>query len=98
MSADLIWLARAEKHLESIFEYISVDSPGAAAAYVETIVEACAQLRTFPSSGRRYNDRFRVLVVRNHLVFYRNDDGGKRVIIAAIIDGRRDVAAVLAGD
>jgi len=58
-------------------------------------VAACDRLRNFPPSGRAFDDSYRVLVVRNHLVLYRYEQRRTKVIIAAVIDGRRDVAALL---
>ena len=93
MPTRLIWRDAAEQHLQAIYDYISADSPRAAKAYVEDIVDACGQLRAFPALGKKYDSRYRLLIVRNHLVFYRQDT--EATIIVAIIDGRRDVAAVL---
>lgn len=95
MVAELIWRARAENHFQSIFDYISSENADAAASYVEAIVEACERLRSFPMSGRTYNKRYRVLVVRNHLVFYRHAMQSANVIIVAVIDGRRDISVLL---
>lgn len=97
MAADLIWRKRAENHLQSIYDYISADNADAAEAYVEAIVAACDRLRSFPLSGRAFDKRHRVLVVRNHLVLYRHERQSATVIIAAVIDGRRDVAVLLRG-
>lgn len=95
MAAELIWRTRAENHLQSIFDYISAENADAAEAYVEAIVEACDRLRSFPLSGRAFDKRHRVLVVRNHLVFYRHERESAKVIIAAVVDGRRDIAVLL---
>lgn len=95
MPARLVWRKRAERQLQSIFQYIAVDNQGAAETYVDGILEACDRLRNFPLSGRAFDDRSRVLVVRKHLVLYRYEDGTSKVIISAIIDGRRDVAALM---
>lgn len=95
MAADLVWLVQAETDLQSIFEYISIENASAAKLYVEAILSACDRLRDFPLSGRRFDNRYRVLVVRNHLVMYRHQGTDGEVIVAAIIDGRRDIAALL---
>lgn len=95
MPIRLIWRSEAESHLHEIFDYISSHNRGAAEAYLEEIVSACDRLRFFPSSGRKYDSRYRVLIVRNHLVFYLQDADASTVCIVAIIDGRRDVIAVL---
>lgn len=95
MPADLVWRKRAESHLQSIFDYISADNIDAAEAYVEAVVGACDRLRNFPLSGRAFDKHHRVLVVRNHLVLYRYERRSAKVIIAAVVDGRRDIAALL---
>jgi len=95
MAVELIWRIRAENHLQSIFDYISAGNADAAEAYVEAIVEACDRLRSFPLSGRAFDKRHRVLVMRNHLVFYRYERESAKVIIVAILDGRRDVDVLL---
>lgn len=78
-----------------IFDYIGADNPKAARSYVEEIIAVCDRLRRFPLSGRAYDKRYRVLVVRNHLVLYRHEQPPGRVIVTAVIDGRRDVAALM---
>jgi len=95
MAAELVWLEEAEADLDAVGDHISTDSPQAAQAYVNSILAACEKLSDFPLSGRQYNTRYRVLVVRNHLVFYRHDKGSNQVIIAAVVDGRRDVAQLV---
>jgi plasmid stabilization system protein ParE len=95
MPVRLVWREEAESHLQAIFDYISSRNPRAAEAYLEDIVGACDRLRSFPASGRKYDDRYRVLIVRNHLVFYQQDADAASVSIVAIIDGRRDVMAAL---
>lgn len=95
MPARLVWRPQADRNLQAIFDFLVAENPRAAGAYVEDILEACDRLSSFPRSGRQYNRRYRVLVVRNHLVFYRHDAETSTVSIIAIIDGRRDVRTVL---
>lgn len=98
MAIDIVWLDEAERNLQSVFDYISSDNPSAAETYVESILSACDRLRDFPLSGRVFDERYRVLVVLNHLVFYRCSDDNTLVTIVAVIDGRRDVGAILGED
>lgn len=95
MPVELIWRQLAEEHLQSIFDYISVENPRAASVYIEEIIAACDRLRHFPQSGRMFGGNYRVVVVRNHLILYKEVPGRAAVIIAAVIDGRRDVATIL---
>lgn len=95
MAAELVWLEQAEADLDSVGEHIAQSNPGAAAKYVDSILSACKKLTEFPRSGRQYNKRYRILVVRNHLVFYRHDKTRERVVIAAVFDGRRNLARLV---
>lgn len=52
-------------------------------------------LADFPLSGRQYDSRYRAIVVRNHLVFYRYEVADDRIVIVAVLDGRRDIPHVL---
>jgi plasmid stabilization system protein ParE len=95
MAVDIRWLEEANDDVHSILAYISSDNPKAASIYVDAIAQSCERLSQFPESGRVFNERYRVLVVRNHLVLYRYDAGAREVTIARVIDGRRDIAALL---
>jgi toxin ParE1/3/4 len=46
------WTKRAIRSLASIHEYISKDSPAAAARVAAAVVNATDQLAQFPQSGR----------------------------------------------
>jgi plasmid stabilization system protein ParE len=93
--AEIVWRARARRHLTSIAEYLRDRNPHAAADYLSGLREACLVLEDFPEKGRRYNHRYRAIVFRNHLVFYQFDSTRERVVISAVFDGRRDVDALL---
>jgi toxin ParE1/3/4 len=98
MPAEVIWLDQALDDLQSVSDYNAMENPSAAARYVNTVLSACAKLTEFPESGRRYGKRYRALVVRNHIVFYRYDRRSRTVTITTIIDGRRDISAILDED
>jgi plasmid stabilization system protein ParE len=98
MVADIRWLEEANDDIRSILTYISSDNAKAAKNYVDAIGKSCEKLSQFPESGRVYNERYRVLVIRNHLVLYRYDSGGNEVTIARVLDGRRDIEALLGGE
>ena len=98
MAVDIRWLDQAKNDIQSILAYISFDSPKAAKEYVDAIGSSCEKLSEFPESGRIYNERYRVLVIRNHVVLYRYDAGAREVTIARVIDGRRDIATLLRDD
>lgn len=95
MASDIVWLDQAKDDVRELPTFMETKSPSAAERYVEGLYSACKRLATFPLSGRRYNDMFRVLVFRNHLVFYWYDQMIDLVSIAMVIDGRRDLKALL---
>jgi plasmid stabilization system protein ParE len=69
--AEIVWSAQAYDDLDLLMAYLKPLNPTAAERYVEGIREACLELEPLPECGRLYDDRYRVLVVRNHLIFYR---------------------------
>ena len=91
MVAEVVWLEQAKDDLRQILDFIAAENSSAADKYVAELRLSCERLTQFPLSGRRYNDEFRVLTFRNHLVFYWYDDATKIVSIAMVIDGRRDL-------
>ena len=52
MILKLFWTARAQLHLQEIYEYIAADRPGSAHMQVERILETAERLSRFPASGR----------------------------------------------
>lgn len=95
MANDIVWLDEAEDDLQSLFHFIERENPRAATRYVEEVVDACGRLADFPLSGRLFTGTYRAIVVRNHLVIYRYEAAPSEVLISAIVDGRRDAAALL---
>jgi len=67
----------------------------AAAKYVTALTQSCDRLADFPLSGRRYNTHFRSIVFRNHLIVFRFDEPNNEVLIAAVVDGRRDIVELM---
>lgn len=94
---EVVWRNRATRHLQQIYQYILVRNPSAAEKYASELQAACQALEQFPERAPRYNRRYRTLVFRNHLVFYRYDRQNARVYIAAIIDARQDVDRIARG-
>jgi len=95
MAAEVHWLDQAKRDLREILDHIALDSPYAAERYVAELQTACDRLKLFPLSGRRYDDNFRVLVFRNHLIFHSHDAESGVVSIVTVLDGRRDLARLL---
>jgi toxin ParE1/3/4 len=93
MANKVVWLAGAERDLETLHDYIAKDNPGAATRYVKALRTACRRLVDYPQSGRVFDETYRVIVYRNHLVFHRYDGARKTVIVVRVVDGRRDLSA-----
>lgn len=91
----VVWREDAKQQLRDITSYIKARNKSAAISYALGIREACRGLGDFPDQGRRYDSAYRLMVYRNHLVFYRHQPDV--IEISAVIDGRRDIAEILAG-
>lgn len=92
---EIVWRDRAIRNLEAVSEYLRTRSPLAAERYVSELRISVASLAEFPNKGRRFDEKRRVLVFRNHLILYVVDPRGNRVIVADVIDGRRDIPSVI---
>lgn len=98
MQYKLLRTDKADEQLRDIIFYIAVDagSIDIALNYLDKIESAINNLSMFPylRSAPRYRtlkqQGCRVLIVEQHLVFYKVDDINKSVIIYAVIDGRRE--------
>lgn len=89
---------KAEEQLREIIFYIADDSGdiNIALSYLDKIETAIHRLQEFPDSGSipRYSilkkQGYRVVIVEQHLVFYKINEADKLVIIYAIVDGRKE--------
>ncbi|WP_418791812.1 type II toxin-antitoxin system RelE/ParE family toxin [Phosphitispora sp. TUW77] len=89
---------KTEEQLREIIFYIADDSGdiGIAFGYLDKIETAINRFQEFPMSGNvpRYSilkkQRYRVVIVEKHLVFYKINESDKFVVIYAIVDGRRE--------
>ena len=89
---------KADEQLREIIFYIADDSGSIDIAlnYLDKIESAINHLEEFPMSGSepRYSilrkQRYRVLIVERHLVFYKVNESDKIVTIYAIVDSRRE--------
>lgn len=89
---------KAEDQLRDIIYYIADESGSVdiALRYLNKVEEAINHLQDFPNSGSipRYSilkkQGYRVLILEKHLVFYKENEEDKIVIIYAIVDGRRE--------
>lgn len=89
---------KADEQLRDIIFYIAEDSGSVDIAlnYLDKLENAISNLSIFPNSGSvpRYatlrRQGYKVLIVEQHLVFYKVNDTSKTVIIYAVVDGRRE--------
>ena len=92
MAHKVVWLDQARDDLHAFLDYLHPHNPVAAWSYISDLEEACRRLAEFPNMGWQYNERYRALAVRNHLIF---DPEQHMIRIVAVIDGRRDIPNVL---
>ena len=95
MAAKVVWLDQAKDDLRAILYYLHPHNPSAALDYVFEVEQSCSKLADFPLQGRQYDERYRAIITRNHLAFYRYDEARGIVVIAKIIHGRRDIPNLL---
>jgi plasmid stabilization system protein ParE len=81
------YLSIAQEDLISIVEYIQMDDPSAALAFLDEVDQTISNLETFPYMGSIPKDmrlmhlNYRILIIGNYLVFY--------VLLDEIIEIRR---------
>ena len=89
--ARLSWTEPALRDLESIAEYIALDKPEAARAFVRKVFRAAEKLLRFPKSGRVPPEipdlPYRELIVPPCRVFYRVDR--ETVYVVHVLRGER---------
>lgn len=98
MKYKIIRTDKADEQLREIIFYIAEDSGSIDIAlnYLDKIEKAINSLEEFPMSGSipRYSilkkQGFRVLIEERHLVFYKINEDKKKVVIYAVVDGRRE--------
>ncbi len=93
--ARIVWLDQARDDLRSIRRGIAAHNRMAARAYTGEILDAVKILRQFPEGGAPWDEMYRTLAIRNHLLFYRYSADTGKVTIVTIIDGRRDLESIL---
>lgn len=98
---EVLLTAGAEQDLESIHDYIAeFDSPAHADHVLDRLLEVVESLATFPERGAHPKEllalgirEYRQTAFKPYRVIYRVL--GKRVYIYVIVDGRRDMQALL---
>ena len=89
--ARIIWSPNASDDLESICEYIAIDSKYYARLFAKQVIKAIERLIVFPESGRivpEYNLRnIREIIYQNYRIVYRVKS--ETVEIVTIVHGAR---------
>ena len=90
----IVWTGPALKDLESIRDYIEMDSEFYASRFIERIIEAIEGLETFPEMGRivpeAEDENIRELIFSHYRIMYRKEN--ERIIILTVIHGSRDLS------
>jgi addiction module RelE/StbE family toxin len=96
MDRQVVWSQAATEDLEAVAEFISRDSPAYAGGFVRRVREATRSLREFAERGRivpEFGDEtIRELFVQSYRLIYKVEEF--RVIIVALVHGRRDLKGV----
>ena len=98
MKYDILRTSKADEQLRNIIFYIADDSESTdiALKYLNKIETAINRLADFPKLGftPHYSilrkQGYLVLTVEKHLIFYKINNKEKKIIIYAIVDGRRE--------
>lgn len=93
MAQKIKWTLRALNDLHDIYDFIAKDSKRYAQTQVENIQNAVANLSTFPLMGHKVpafpHLLYREILVGNYRVIYRFEEEQGRVVIMAVVHGRR---------
>jgi plasmid stabilization system protein ParE len=87
--------SRAQKDLESIFDYIWKDSPANAKRFIGRLLDSIDTLDHMPyryrepRRGRRRSRRIRCMPVGNYLITYKIDEAAALVYVLTIRHGAR---------
>ena len=96
MDYQIRWSPEAVEDIEEIAGYIEKDSPLYAQAVAEQIITASRQLNQFPLRGRMVpelgDEAYRECFIYSYRMIYHVQ--GQRVLIVAVIHGRRLLSAV----
>ena len=97
--AEVIWSEESISDIESIYDYITRDSPLYAKYQVESIYNSVERLHLFPESGRRLPEfphlPHREVIVGNYRVIYRYDSNSNEVKVVSVVHGSRSLKETL---
>lgn len=90
------WTERAATDLVAIGDYIAVDKPTAARAWVERLRERAANVADIPRAGRVVpelgRDDVREVFLRSYRIVYRV--GPKGIVVLTVFEGHRVLGAL----
>jgi len=90
--AQVIWTAEAIGDLETIYDFLAVNSVPAAQRICENILSRSHQIKTFPDSGSLLASlkylTYRYLVEGNYKIIYSHQIGLKVAYIHTVFDAR----------
>ena len=96
MAREVVWTQTAWRDLEHIADHIAEDSPGYAAAFVQSIRDHARTLGEFPHRCRMVPElgdpEVRELIVGNYRLIYEIHD--QAVYVLGLIHGARDLASL----
>jgi toxin ParE1/3/4 len=89
----IVWSEGANAELDEAVEYIALDSPSYALAFLEKVISAADSLSTLSKRGRFVPElgdvRVREVFVRNYRLIY--EVAAREIRILAFIHGARDL-------
>ena len=93
--AELIWTEPALSDLDCIADYIALDKPAAAKAFVQRVFLHIEQLQGHPDSGSPVKElpdlRYRQIVEPPCRIFYRFD--GSKIFVLHVMRGEMELRA-----
>ena len=93
MSFKLIWDERSKADMSQIWNYIALDSPGAANTFVENINKTAKRLKSDPFLGpeepllKKHKLGHRYIIYSHYKIIYRIQQD--QIFVAAIFDTRQ---------
>jgi toxin ParE1/3/4 len=96
---ELIWTEASLRELEDIAEYIALDKPSAAKAFVERVFDVIDRLRLFPESGRLLPElpelSYREVLCPPCRIIYKMAD--QKITILFVVRSARDLRRLMSG-
>ncbi|HAS17674.1 MAG TPA: type II toxin-antitoxin system RelE/ParE family toxin [Nitrospiraceae bacterium] len=95
---EIKWTEKASSHLQSIHDYIAIDSKTYASRFIKSLIKATIKLEKMPRCGRIVPELesygFREVIFRNYRIVYIVSEGRNDVEILAVVHGAREIKTV----